>query len=492
MTVQATEQQREVIAAVASGEGADMLVRARAGTGKTWTLLQAIAARPRGKSAILCAFNLDIAKELRRKAPPNVIARTLHGLGREAINGRFRGVTIDRHRERRQAGEVCGPDEPGLVLDAVSDLACAAKEQAPSEATNHDIMRKVGMRLGILPSGEELADTGWSQAGVIRAAALVVERATDLKADPCISFPDMLYLPLVMRLPTLRADIVVVDELQDLGLAQIQLSTRLRAHGARFMGLGDDRQSIYSWRGAFPDALDRIRNGLKAREYKLTVTHRCARLIVEQAQSIVPDIEAAAGAPDGIVRSCAWKDLATSAQPGDFVIGRTNAILVLACLRMLRAGTRARVVGSDLAPTMSALVRRLARGTGGDMVRMAEKIAAWIDREVRTARARQNDQAEALAKDKGAVLDAILDDCDTIDEMIQRIRDLFDDDGTTGHVVCSTVHKAKGLEADRVWMLTTSFTPPRADDSPTEVIEAANLRYVTMTRARHELIYVQD
>lgn len=490
MTVEATAQQEDVIAAVASGEDGDLIVRARAGTGKTWTLLQAVAKRPRGQSAILCAFNTDIAKELLRKAPPGVRARTLHGIGKTAVDRRFRGVAIDRNRERRQALEVCGADEPVLVIDAVSDLACAAKEMAPDKATDTEEIERVGVRIGVMPSAEELAETAWTRTGVLRAAATVVDRALDVERDGVISFPDMLYLPLVMRLPTERSDIVVVDELQDLNLAQLRLSTSLRAQGGRFMGLGDDRQSLYSWRGAFPDALDRIRTGLKAREYKLTITHRCARLIVKEAQSIVPDIEAAPGAPDGTVRSCAWKDLATGARAGDFVIGRTNAILVLACLRMLRAGTRARVVGSDLAPTMSALVRRLARGTGGDMVKMAERIAAWQDREVRTARARKSEQAEALAKDKGAVLDAILDDCDTIDEMVQRIHDLFDDDGSTGHVVCSTVHKAKGLEADRVWMLTTSFTPPRATDSPIEVIEAANLRYVTMTRARHELVYV--
>lgn len=492
MTYEPTPQQGEVIESVASDEACDLVVTARAGSGKTSTILRAIAARPWGKSAMLCAFNRDIAKELQARTlgMSGVQARTLHGIGKHTIDSRFPGMVIDRHRERRHAAEVCGADEPPLVLEAVADLAAAVKECAPDKATDHDEIRRVGAMLGLMPSGEELGETSWTQTGILRATAAVVERAVDLRNDATISYADMLYVPLALRLSPRRFDIVVVDELQDLNRAQIKLALRMRADGARFIGLGDQKQTLYGFRGASHDTIDRLRVALHAREIKLTVTHRCARAIVREAQAIVPDLEPAARAVEGIVRDCAWGDLATSATAGDFVIGRNNAILVLACLRMMRAGARARVVGSDLGPTMSALVKRLARGTNGDMATMAERIAAWQDREIRTAKARKSEQAEAVARDKAAVLDAILDDCDTIDEMHQRIGDLFVDDGR-GFVKCSTVHKAKGLEADRVWMLDDSFHPPRKDDTPSKILEEENLRYVAMTRARFELVHVR-
>lgn len=51
-------------------------------------------------------------------------------------------------------------------------------------------------------------------------------------------------------------------------------------------------------------------------------------------------------------------------------------------------------------------------------------------------------------------------------------------------IVCSTIHKAKGLEAGRVFILTDTF---RKDATS---IEEANIRYVAITRAQRELVWV--
>ena len=64
----------------------------------------------------------------------------------------------------------------------------------------------------------------------------------------------------------------------------------------------------------------------------------------------------------------------------------------------------------------------------------------------------------------------------------ERVRQLFQDDGPGSRICLSTTHRAKGLEAPRVWMLAETYRGGTTEED--------NLRYVAITRAQQELIYV--
>jgi DNA helicase-2/ATP-dependent DNA helicase PcrA len=57
-----------------------------------------------------------------------------------------------------------------------------------------------------------------------------------------------------------RWDAVLVDEFQDLSLAQYEVITGLTAGHRHCFAVGDDEQSIYSWAGADPRILERFRD----------------------------------------------------------------------------------------------------------------------------------------------------------------------------------------------------------------------------------------
>jgi len=92
-------------------------------------------------------------------------------------------------------------------------------------------------------------------------------------------------------------DLVVVDEAQDMTASQLQLAIQSCRKGGRIAIVGDDRQAIYSFRGADSKSLDRLKGILKAKELGLTTTYRCPKRVVEIASRYVPDFRAALRPP---------------------------------------------------------------------------------------------------------------------------------------------------------------------------------------------------
>jgi superfamily I DNA/RNA helicase len=83
---------------------------------------------------------------------------------------------------------------------------------------------------------------------------------------------------------------LLVDEYQDINVGQFKL-IQLLSEGQRegLFVVGDDDQSIYSWRGGSPKYIRNFQGdfGAKAQIKTLTVSHRCPRHILEGAMCVV-------------------------------------------------------------------------------------------------------------------------------------------------------------------------------------------------------------
>ena len=85
-----------------------------------------------------------------------------------------------------------------------------------------------------------------------------------------------------------RWDYVLVDEFQDLSLAQYEVITELAARHRNCFAVGDDEQSIFSWTGADPAILGRFRDDFGiAQPIILDLNRRCSRQIFETARRLV-------------------------------------------------------------------------------------------------------------------------------------------------------------------------------------------------------------
>ncbi len=458
-----------------------LIVRARAGTGKTTTIIEGVNRAPE-TSILLCAFNKQIADELNiRISNPNAQAKTLHAVGMQAIQRMWPRMPVDAKKRGNQLVDaVCPYDTPSPIRRLVNELMTKGREICPLGPTE-DHLRVLALRFDLVP------DEGWTkfplQFVVSRALAAMHHAAKVAPSyDTGIDFADMIYLPLAWDLLSKDYQLVVGDEVQDLTLAQLEVLSRVCC--GRMCLVGDDKQAIYGFRGADSGSLDRLKKQLNADELGLKTTYRCGQSIVREAQLLVSDIVAAPGNPEGAVLDSNYANMLTTVAPGDFILSRLNAPLVSCTLQLLQRGIRAQMKGRDIGRGIVAIVRRLKVVDSTPMDELLQKLAAWESK--MTTRYASYGQPELVerTRDQAAMIFAFAEESETCGQLMRQVEALFSDGQEGSYVWCSSVHKAKGLEADRVFVMRESFY--RYGESPEEM----NIDYVATTRAKSTLVRV--
>lgn len=484
-----------------------LLTRARAGCGKTSSILLAIDRAPEQR-ILLCAFNKRIQTEMaERLTNPRAEALTLHALGYRAIRNSG-GVTRTCARFERE-DDLATNATKGMPYGAkrlVAKLVTKAREIQPIGATVETLI-ELALDFDLVPPpGDSLTITQVAQATLcaLHTAAVVRPVATG------IDFADMIFLPLVNNLVEPAYDMVVVDEAQDMTTAQLELARRACVPGGRFVIVGDDRQAIYGFRGADCASLDRLKKELNAQELPLSKTYRCPKLVVAIAQKYVPDYEVDSTAPEGTVATIERLDeLVDAAQPADFILSRRNAPLARVALRLLRAGKPAKIQGRDIGAGLKALVRLLATGEAANSIpALLKRLTTYEEKQtIRLIAMKHEDRVDTL-RDKCETLRWLAEDVSGVSALHERIDSLFTDEPGAS-VICSSVHKAKGLEAERVFILRSTFFMPVPCGKCRKRIkqcgcvdgfvadmakqtEENNLMYVAVTRSKNVLTFCME
>lgn len=462
----------------------NLTIDAVAGSGKTTTLIEGVTRAPE-QNPLVCAFNKRIADELNTRLQRTLAtAKTLHGLGYGLIRRHWKGMPVaeDDQRAEQITRAVVAQDTPTPIRRLVSKLHTKAREMCPLD-WDEDALTELALRFDCEP------DEGWKQYDlqyvVHRAAEALVHATTTAPTRAVgIDYADMVFLPLAWDLTSREYDLTVVDERQDMTAAQLELA--MRVSSGRICLVGDRHQAIYGFRGADIDGYDRLRQMLQARELPLSTTYRCATSIVARAQRLVPHIQAVAGAPEGTVSPVEYDQMLREVAPGDFILSRLNAPLVGITLALLRTGTRARMAGRDIGAGINTLItKRLKVFPGMPLTELCDRLDRWERQQVQKYAERGLLQMVDQTHDQAGMIRALAEDADTTKALLDKVWWLFSDVGEDDQIVCSSVHKAKGLERDKVWLLQESFYrrgPSQEED---------NCLYVAITRAKRDLRIVE-
>lgn len=297
----AKELNEQQLAAVTAPPG-PALVIAGAGSGKTRTLTFRVAyLLEQGvppEKILLLTFTNKAAREMMRRVN-DILGQDLNALW----GGTFHSIgnrILRKHAPRLGLR----PDFTILDREDTKDLIKAAIDDAKIEVTKTRFPKPevvgdiISMSLNISKS---IADTIHEFYGAHEELAAEIDRiataysARKLAAN-VVDFDDLLCLWLRLlrddaearELYQRRFQFVMVDEYQDTNSLQGEIIDLLAARHKNVMVVGDDSQSIYSWRGAnFLNIIDFPKRYPGARIFKIEMNYRSTPEILNVANAAI-------------------------------------------------------------------------------------------------------------------------------------------------------------------------------------------------------------
>jgi DNA helicase-2/ATP-dependent DNA helicase PcrA len=283
--------------AVTTTEG-PLLILAGAGSGKTRVLAHRIAYLAGVKGVppwriLAVTFTNRAAAELRER----IISLVGEG-GREVQAGTFHALCA---RVLRQEGEAIGVDRRFVIYDTDDQQSLMKQILREEDMPLTGEFRPSAVLGAISRAKNEMLDATFLAENAINHREQVIARLARryqerLRKAHALDFDDLLLeaVRLFEEAPTVltryqeRWRYLHVDEYQDTNRAQYLWVRALAAKHGNLCVVGDDDQSIYSWRGAdLRNILDFERDWPKTVVVKLEQNYRSTQLILDAAHAVV-------------------------------------------------------------------------------------------------------------------------------------------------------------------------------------------------------------
>ena len=293
MTMKLNPQQQQAVEYVSG----PCLVLAGAGSGKTRVIINKIA-HLIGKCGYLpkqiaaVTFTNKAAREMKERVAQSIgkesskglIVSTFHTLGFDIIKREYKHLgfkanmtLFDEH------------DQMALLKDLTADLLQEDKELLRT------LINRISNWKNDLCSPQQAMTLARDKQE--QTFAHCYDRYNkQLRAYNALDFDDLIMLPTLLFKQNAevrskwqeKIRYLLVDEYQDTNTSQYELIKLLVGDRARFTVVGDDDQSIYSWRGARPQNMVRLRDDFPAlRVIKLEQNYRSSQRILHCANILI-------------------------------------------------------------------------------------------------------------------------------------------------------------------------------------------------------------
>lgn len=455
----------------------NMIIEAGPGCSKTIVLVES-SKKIRGGRTILCSFSKLIADELAERVCFGVESSTLNALGNRVVRAAMPKIRFNKFKDWNILRGIVGEEEVPRLNYSVERVIGLLKNNLVLDNVMEAISEIIKFHAIETPEKydggrfEEIVETVYNQS---------------IRNDREMSYDDQKLLVVKNDLNVNMYDTMLVDESQDLSPLDIELVSRC---ARRKVFVGDRFQSIFAFRGALSGAMDQIKERFNCVEYELPICYRCPTSIIEEARMINPRLEDSGLRGDGEVRTVQKQEFRdTIADKNDIILCRTTAPLIRECLKMLGMKS-CYVKGRRIGESLERVIKEVAGegGEGMDIVdfdiRLNEYFIEQSDRLSRLGRMETLSELE----DKVESIKVFEERARDVEELIRIIGDVVVDD--SDGIAFMTMHKSKGLEAQKVWVLRRDLLPHKKARTEEQLEQERNLEYVAITRSQYGLYTV--
>lgn len=488
-----SKYQQDIFDSIRNGVG-NLVIKASAGSGKTTTIVQAMNIIPSNRSVLFAAFNVDIVEELKKRTAfnENVKVKTLHSLGFDLIkrHGKRNGKNVDFDEFKYDNYLKEEFKLEGKQLERVKYMVDMSRFYLVDCIRK---MKPLALKYDFPIDDFELA---------------MVEKALKWGKENYdkVDYPDMTWLPCVLPMQFFGFffDFVFIDECQDMNKAQRTLALKCMKNGSRFVAVGDDDQCIYAFMGADPESFSALTKMPNTKVMPLSVTYRCPKSVVKFVNSLVQTIEPWDDNIDGYIETNASLD---NANEGDMVLCRTNLPLFGRYLECVSKGKKCSIRGKGYATSLICEINsvelpdELVGKSEGKYI--MDVLLRRIDEEIKNIAKSEKISESAVSEsqyfieehEKIDVIDTVCNYTEhgTVSEMVEVLKKMIEseNDGEKG-ITFSTIHKAKGLEADNVFIIRPDLLPLPYVKTDMERQQERNLMYVAYTRCKKSLNFIHN
>lgn len=520
------------------------IIDAVAGSGKTTTIIDSASHIDRSKKILFCAFNNSIAKEISsrfmQKGMGEIQVKTMHALGLDILKSNFPGTfrmesdkyskLVDQFLEHESSQEIlrdlCDLNDIPVDSQNKIDQYQLKNFRSVIKSTAIDACNKLRLTLtpfdlaafkNLVKHYNILNERKLTSKSIDDEISLyfeivkrVVAKGNELAQKTfLIDFADMLYLPFEWKLtPLSRFDLLFIDECQDLSRSQLAVALKYVKKEGRILSVGDPHQSIYGFTGADIESFKQIKDLPNTVTLSLSKCFRCPDNVIELAQHFRADISSFAP-KEGFIKKIQYDEVIQHVKSGNLIISRTKAPLQVLIFKMIDKSITIEVHEDEVKEFMNDLRFLFSKDelsaasvyrNGNDFFeKVVERNVYFAEKKTQKFKTKQ-DKENFLAEEKH-LIEAKVDfikkqlsinpGIQNINALLKRIEQLIS--GGNDAVKLYTIHRAKGLENETVFILDFDLLPLYRDGQKDwEKTQERNLKYVALTRTKKNLFLVNS
>lgn len=497
---EASEYQAKIFDFIEHGVG-NMIISAAAGSSKTTTIVNATRYIPKDKRVLFIAFNKDIVEKLKQEVKrENVHICTFHSLGNSIL---LENKIIDQNTEINEY------KYSSFIKDNINNITKYGETKTLGNTRKHYISNIIKLseycRYYLSFSTKEIKKTAETYGiNLIRDEVSVCKNVLKWGKENLgtIDYTDMIWLINELHLTTKKHqyDFIFIDEAQDTSIMQQKMVEKCFKRGTRFVTVGDDFQKINVWCGSSVDAINNFKAKPNTQTFQLPISYRCPKKIVELSKKYSNNIVAAPNAEEGEIN---YNVSIYAPKNNDMVLCRTTAPLIKLHLKYLRNNKKSYIRGFEdirteyielINNTHSKTIDKNCLTYDGLIPRLYKELFDEIDRLMSNLNLNEEEVMNhpnvfKLYDNIQGIL-SLSDGLSTTDDLIEKINIVFNGDQKDA-IHLSTIHKAKGLEADNVFILYPNLLPYPYATRDWEHETEKNLIYVAYTRAKKTLNFME-